>query len=449
MNEGTRARRTPYVGPKGQREKGIYTREGADGKVAFEIGWRDAQGKQRWRRVAGGLKDARAALAEEHARRGRGEKVTADPKMRFGDAADRWLAEEVTDLRASTQATYRNHVEQHLRPRWGKRRMDSFDFGDAKRLVTDLRSDGLSEWTIAGITRVGSRIFTSAARHGWQGHNPFGLLNKSERPKPKQTAEQRVYQGDELAQVIAATNEPWTTLFKLAEVIGARESELLGLWWEDLKLSDLDNATIRFSYQLDRSGERVPLKTNESKATLPLPRSTALMLLEHKARSSHTGPRAFVFATRTGMPLSQRNVLRALYKAQERARDAEGKPTFPQLFQHDERGHLVVDDKGRYALAKIKRSDIALPDFHAIRHAVAMSADDAEEARDLLRHKNSNVTREIYRAHFDDKRRESLRAKLEARHGGVSVEADVEASDRSNEQQSAAASGGTVRQLRA
>ncbi len=40
---------------------------------------------------------------------------------------------------------------------------------------------------------------------------------------------------------------------------------------------------------------------------------------------------------------------------------------------------------------------------------------DAEEARDLLRHKNSNVTRSVYRAHFGDRRREQLRARMEAR----------------------------------
>jgi hypothetical protein len=44
-----------------------------------------------------------------------------------------------------------------------------------------------------------------------------------------------------------------------------------------------------------------------------------------------------------------------------------------------------------------------------------MDCHDAEEARDLLRHKNSNVTREIYRAHFDDRRREALRARMETR----------------------------------
>ena len=51
-----------------------------------------------------------------------------------------------------------------------------------------------------------------------------------------------------------------------------------------------------------------------------------------------------------------------------------------------------------------------------------MDCDDAEEARDLLRHRNSNMTRAIYRAHFDDQRREALRARMEAR-----MEASMEA----------------------
>ena len=51
----------------------------------------------------------------------------------------------------------------------------------------------------------------------------------------------------------------------------------------------------------------------------------------------------------------------------------------------------------------------------AYRHAV-----DAEEARDLLRHKNSTVTRAVYRAHFDQRRREALRARMEAANGSSS-----------------------------
>jgi hypothetical protein len=66
-------------------------------------------------------------------------------------------------------------------------------------------------------------------------------------------------------------------------------------------------------------------------------------------------------------------------------------------------------------LREVKRRELRLPDFHALRHGAAMDCDDAEEARDLLRHKNSNVTRAIYRAHFGDRRRELLRARMETR----------------------------------
>jgi hypothetical protein len=72
-----------------------------------------------------------------------------------------------------------------------------------------------------------------------------------------------------------------------------------------------------------------------------------------------------------------------------------------------------------------------------------MDCDDAEEARDLLRHKNSNVTRTIYRAHFSAKRREALRARMEARHGS-----SVGATDHSSGQQTPTADGAEVVDLR-
>jgi hypothetical protein len=47
-----------------------------------------------------------------------------------------------------------------------------------------------------------------------------------------------------------------------------------------------------------------------------------------------------------------------------------------------------VDERGEYVPNGIARSDLPpLPDFHALRHTAAMDCDDAEEARDLLRHR--------------------------------------------------------------
>jgi integrase len=392
---------------------GIYWR--ANGR--FEVGYRDADGVLRWRGPFDTISAARAGRGDAKAKARGGERESANPRLRFGEAADRWLAEQVAGLRSQTRKRYRSHVTNHLRPRWGNRRMDAIDVTDAARLVRELRATGLAESSINSVLQVANRVFKFARRHcRWRGENPLELLERTERPKVSETPERRIYEGDELAQTLAASWEPWTTILRLAHDVGGRESELLGLWWENLDLSDPSTATIRFTHQLDRDGERVPLKTEESKATLPLPRACTRMLLEHKARTrAPTGPRSFVFATRDGKPLGQRNLMRVLYLAQERARDGDGRPTFPELFEHDDRGHLVVDDRGNYVRRNVKRRELRLPTFHALRHGAAMDCDDAEEARDLLRHKNSNVTRAIYRAHFGDRRRELLRARMEAR----------------------------------
>ena len=100
--------------------------------------------------------------------------------------------------------------------------------------------------------------------------------------------------------------------------------------------------------------------------------------------------------------------------------------------------YALVNASGAYVAGDVKRSDLDLPDFHALRHGAAMACDDAEEARDLLRHRNSNVTRSIYRAHFDDRRRANLRARMEAR---------MEATDGAKSTTTPARAGGEVADL--
>jgi integrase len=413
----------------GARNQNLYWRRTG----SLEVGYRDSTGRQRWRGPFDTITQARAERDAILGAKGRGERVQPSPRLTFGVAYNRWLDEYVAGLRARTRDGYQGYAETHLLPRWHVRRLDTIDRGEVARLVREMRAAGYAEWTIESAVRVAGYVFRFAGEEcGWHGMNPLALLTSSQRPKIAETPERRIYTDHELEQVLGAADEPWLTLFRLADMIAGRESELLGLWWEDLGLGDLERATIRFGFQVDRSGNRVPLKTDESKAVLPLPRAAAVMLLEHRARSLHTGPRAYVFATKSGRPLGQRNVLRALYRAQERARKPDGTPTFEELFEHDEHGHLVLDERGECVLRNVKRRELDLPHFHALRHGAAMACEDLEEARDLLRHKNSTVTAIVYRAHFSDRRREQLRGRLEARHGSF-----MEATDRRNPQPTA------------
>ena len=136
-------------------ERNIYRRPTG----VLEVGFKDASGIQRWRTVDGGIIAARKLRDDLLARRGRGETVAPDSRLRFGEAAELWLAGPVQDLRATTQAGYRSAVEQHLLRHYGNRRLHSLTADDLAALVRGMRQQGKSEATIAAVLGAVGRIY--------------------------------------------------------------------------------------------------------------------------------------------------------------------------------------------------------------------------------------------------------------------------------------------------
>jgi integrase len=390
-------------------ERNIYVRPSG----AFEVGFKDGAGRQRWRTVEGGITAARALRDELLAQRGRGERMAPNPRLRFGTAADRWLAGPVADLRRSTQDGYRNAVEQHLRPRYATRRLDHLEPDDLAALVRELRAAGKSEATIAVVLGVCNRIYRHAIRRlGWAGPNPVGQLLTSERPKPSRAPRRRIFEGEQIAQTITAAHEPHRTLLTVAALTGARISELCALTWADVRLVDLDDAEIAFTAQVDRQGNRQATKTDGSARVVPIPRELAAVLARHKLASRDTRPTAYVFATRTARPLAQRNVMRALRQAQVRAVTPDGTPTFAVLHERDEHGQPVAVPRG------------AVPSMHSFRHTYAsrwlLAGESVDEVAFLLGHRDGNVTRAVYVHEVADaRRRATRRSRMTAEYGSA------------------------------
>ena len=391
--------RTSSSGPRRERvERNIYRR--ASG--IYEVGFRDAAGRQRWRTVEGGITAARAVRDQLLAQRGRGERVADNGRLRFGDVAQRWLDGPVVDLRPATQDCYRNAVQQHLLARFEKHRLDAVTPDSLATLVRELRRDGLAESTIVIVVGVVNRIYRYAARRlGWMGSNPVSLMLSSERPKPSQARRRRVFEGGELEQTIAAADEPYRTLFTVAALTGARLSELLGLTWDRVRLEPLDDAEIEFALQLDRRGRLSPTKTDGSARTVPIPPQLTRIVADHKQRSTHVGGTDFVFATRSGRPFGQRNIARALRHAQTKATTPTGEPTFPILHARDAQGEPLAIPHG------------AIPSMHSFRHTVAsralLAGESIDEIAFLLGHRDANVTRAVYVRELADARRRTMR----------------------------------------
>jgi integrase len=390
-------------------ERNIYRRSTG----VLEIGFKDAAGIQRWRTVHGGIMAARRLRDELLARRSRGEAVASGSRLRFGEAADLWLAGPVLDLRQSTQAKYRSALGQHLRLRYGGRRLDGIDADDLAALVREMRQEGKSEATIAVVMGVIGRIYKFASRRlSWHGTNPTTLLLSSERPKVSLAKQRPIFTTEQIEQTIAAAREPYRTMFTLAALTGARMSELCGLTWADVHLADLDDAEVTFGWQVDRKGNRRPTKTDGSARTVPIPRELALVLAKHKLAARETTPAAFVFATRSGRPLGQRNVQRALRTAQQRAKDDQGHATFPVLHEVDADGRPIPVPAG------------SLPSMHSFRHTVAsralLAGESVDEVAFLLGHRDATVTRTVYIREIADARRRTMRrSRMVAEYAGA------------------------------
>jgi integrase len=397
-------------------DRNIYRRSTG----VYEVGFKDGSGRQRWRTVVGGITAARAVRDEFLAQRGRGQRVASNARLRFGDAADLWLKGPVVDLRPATRQCYRNAVATHLVPRFASRRLDAISADDLAKLVRDLRTNGLAESTIVIVIGVTNRIYRYAARRlGWFGVNPVSLMLSSERPKPSQGKRRRVFEGRELEQTLTAADEPFRTLFTVAALTGARLSELLGLTWGNVRIADLDDAEIEFGWQVDRHGHRQPTKTDGSARTVPIPKQLAAVLARHRSRSTqplntrYVGPEEYVFSTRTGRPLGQRNVMRALRNAQTKATTEDGTPTYPILHERDGNGMPVPLPHG------------AVPSMHSFRHTVASRALLAGSASTRSHSSSATATptspaRSIYVRELADARRRTMRrSRMVAEFGDV------------------------------
>lgn len=170
------------------------------------------------------------------------------------------------------------------------------------------------------------RVLSFAVRRGYLATNPCEALERGERPSAK-SGEVTVLTGDELHRLLDYADDATRPLIATAALSGLRQSELLALRWHDL---DFESGVIRLRYQLSRGSANapatlVPLNTDSSAREVVLVPALATILREHRAKamkSGHHGADAYVFSTRNGTALSQRNATRSLALLAQRGSQA-------------------------------------------------------------------------------------------------------------------------------
>jgi len=192
------------------------------------------------------------------------------------------------------------------------------------RWLSEIRSRGSSSWTVKGAYTLLGSILEHAQTRNLIVESPLRRISKTERPQARNKTDARRLTDEECAALIEHALPSSRELVALIVFTGLRQSEALGLTWQDV---NVEKGVIGVRFQLERkkNGEasrRIQLKTKGARRNVEALPELVALLKRHKAKAfthGHARPEDFVFTTAGGLPLMHRNVSRDFATAGDRA----------------------------------------------------------------------------------------------------------------------------------
>ena len=241
----------------------------------------------------------------------------APGKLTVGTWLDEWLDTSVaTRCRASTARSYRDVCRRYIRPALGKRPLAKLTPEDVSGMLVTLTARGnLSPTTVRYVYVVLRVALGRALKSGQVTRNVATLVD----PPTKAPSAIEPLTGHQVeAFRIAIAGHRLEALFMTALGTGLRQGELLALRWPEV---NLEAGTLAVRATLDPlSGELGEPKTDQSRRTVYLPLPVVAVLRRHRAtqaaaraQARRWDARGFVFASKSGRPLSSQNVTRDLH----------------------------------------------------------------------------------------------------------------------------------------
>jgi len=401
-------------------ERGIYLQANGKYAVCFML-----EGRPRFRTVGYDLELARAQRRLFVRAAGFGV-VAPPPRLALQTVAGWWLERYERrvasgERRERTLEIHRYYLERHLLPLLGSRLIREISVADVSDLMDRLRARGCAEKTVANALGTLGNVMRFAVRNSWIAESPVEKLERHERPRPAPYP-QRALGREEIARLLYACLPAYRPLVATALFTGMRLSELLGLIWDDV---DFVGGCVHVRAQLSRAhvgapAQRVAPKTRAAYRQIPLSPQLVALLRDTRFSSLRGGGGDWVFSTRNGTPLSQRNVQRsALHLAADAAglRAGGARLRFHDL-RHTFASHLTID-LGLDVVQVSRMLGHASPS--TTLNIYAHMFDEARHAADIRARMARSAFAGLLGTDEDDRKVITLSAAASARAGGLSA----------------------------
>ncbi|MEY9131864.1 integrase [Bradyrhizobium diazoefficiens] len=338
------------------------------GLLRWQVTYVDASGKRR-ARLFERKSDGEAWLVDTRHDLARGLHTPASVSPTVADAAALWLKRcNEKGLERTTTRSYEEHVDLHIKPFIGTRKLVEMTAPAINAYADLLREKGRSAEMVRRVVRSLGGIFREAQRRGLCSIDPTaGIdLDLPDRDDPRPVIPTK----PELQAIIANANGRWRPLVLVAIFCGLRGSELRGLRWPDV---DFDTREIHVRQRADAFHNIGRLKSRSGYRSIPMPPIVVNALKEWKlacpkrdtGKKNDSGERLMalelVFPTGKGKCESHSNVVqRGFGPIQVAAGITETRVVL------DAAGNSLLDATGA-------PKEVAGPKYglHALRHAAA------------------------------------------------------------------------------
>ena len=233
----------------------------------------------------------------------------------------RWLADVAKHtVRPSTFEDYEEMVRVHALPAIGKLKLSKLTAQQLQALYSAMLAKGLSPSTAQKMHAILHRALDQAMRWDIVARNVADLVDA---PRPGKR-EMQPLDSEQAARFLeVARGDRLHALYVVAVSTGMRQSEMLGLTWQDV---DFDAATLHVRQQLGRiTGEGFKFsepKTSKGRRSISLPAFAVVALREHRVRqleerlkaSSEWVDQGLVFANEVGRPIERQNLVRRSFQ---------------------------------------------------------------------------------------------------------------------------------------
>lgn len=324
------------------RKRKWTTGQGVE-KEAWVVDYVDSAGRRHLETLAR-KKDADAREAEVKVEVREGTHVAARDSATVSQAAELWIARcEKDGLERSTLDQYRQHVELHINPFLGPKRLTELVVAGARQFEEKLLATGRSHAMARKVLVSLGSLLADAQERGLVQRNVVRDMRRKRggdggregRHKGRLVVGVDIPTPQEVKAIVGALEGNWRPLLLTAIFTGLRASELRGLRWEDV---DFEKHEITVRRRADRFNALGSPKSKSSHREVPMPPLVSTTLREWRLACPQ-GKYDLVFPNGSGNVESHANIINrgllpALIAAGVTATERDDNRPVPTLASH-------------------------------------------------------------------------------------------------------------------